>query len=817
MVLTKADQIEGWCEFTGSLSAERQAEAFGWTSDQRRLADPAERITDAFSQIRARLDGMLHELLLREPDPTGKRRMFVFPQEVEELGRAAARFVAAAFKRDIYHPIPFLRGLYLVSSVASGQAVSPTLQRLGQGWGATVHAEGGPSPRGLRELFTEVIIGDDELAIPKSRLGPKARRGILGAGGLVALAVLVVWGLSFAQNYTGTHALEREAQLALSSDPTIEQVAGLRGGIEQRESESESYLNRLGFRFLARAVRDAKRTFVWSFEKNFDSFTRANLEQELRGRGDRVFRAAVAVATDLEYLATGAESLAPDLAPYLPRRVKDPDGYLEAYGRFVQWMRPTDREQLTLTSSDALSRAAADLISIGPLEEQTRSTAGRFGPVCYAAAGLPAPETSSGGCVPGIYTAAGYDGLFERLIAAVEATGAVPQRRISETKRRYVDRFDRSWRRFLLEVPTDERVDPDVRKSPHLEILEKIHVHTSTDLARDTASPVWIDMIAEVRRGEPSGEQESVAPWTEYTAALENVALDVEEAGSDPEQALLLVREVAEGSPSSFDEALQVVRRIVPRQGDVGARTKLREILEAPLLDGFSAVLDSARSALDRRWSERVVARYDGPLTPQEFEGLYGPGGALDAFLGEELAPFYRDGTSTRLLEGRSMGLGPSFLAWMDRATTLQRTLFAGAGSSIAVRLRGVPSSVSGAADLRVKRRDLRLICPDEQQNFVYREGSGVHTFRWTAECQSLVLRILVGGEGSQDRELLQEWKGPQALPGFLQQGERLGGGVVQWQVDGPEGIRVNAKYRIESGGEIGSIVHEPPPRSMGS
>ena len=132
------------------------------------------------------------------------------------------------------------------------------------------------------------------------------------------------------------------------------------------------------------------------------------------------------------------------------------------------------------------------------------------------------------------------------------------------------------------------------------------------------------------------------------------------------------------------------------------------------------------------------------------------------------------------------------------------------------VRLRGVPSSVIGAPGLRVKRRDLRLICPDEQQNFVYREGSGAYTFRWTSYCQPLVLRIIVGGQESNDLELVQEWTGPQALPVFMQQGEALGGGVLQWTIHGEGGVSVRAKYKVESGNEIRAIVHRAPPRSLG-
>jgi hypothetical protein len=102
-----------------------------------------------------------------------------------------------------------------------------------------------------------------------------------------------------------------------------------------------------------------------------------------------------------------------------------------------------------------------------------------------------------------------------------------------------------------------------------------------------------------------------------------------------------------------------------------------------------------------------------------------------------------------RVLEDRKMSFGPGFLAWMERADAIQRSLFAGRGGvpRVSVQLRGVPASVSGAPGLRVKRRDLRLSCPDGEQTFVYREGGGSETFNWTASCQSLALRIVLGGE----------------------------------------------------------------------
>lgn len=817
LLVTKSDQIEGFSEFANALPADRHAEAFGWTNDQRRVADFGDRIREAFSGIRARLDGLLADLLMREPDPAAKRRMFGFPDELEELGVAIGRFASAAFRRDIYNAVPpFLRGVYLTSTCAAGDAVSRSLQRLGQEWARSQHGAGGPQPRYLRELFLEILIGDEELALPESRLGPLARRAILGAGGVVALGVLVLWAFSFAQNYRGSHEIARTARLALSADPTIHDVNGLRESVEYYDAESSTWVNRLGFGFLGRAVDDGKTSFVSAFARNFDRYTRENLEQALRERDDNVFRAAVATATDLEYIDTRAASLAPDFSPYVPRRMKDPTGYTEAYRRFIEWMRPPQRELLFEEQRDMLATRAGALLDLGKLEDQTRAVEGRFGPVRYQSVGLEAPETSSRGEVAGLYTQAGLDGLFTRLLASVENTGAVPQSRINEVRRRYVDRFDRSWRRYLLDVPTGPRSDPNVRKSPHLAILEQIHTHTSAELKRDNVAPAWIAMVAEVRRTEPIGEEEKVGPYTEYLAALDAVAIDVEDAMADPEQALILSKEVAEGKGSSFEDALEVVRKIVPRKGDASATAKLRDILEAPILDGYSAVLDSARRELDRRWNERIVARFGGRLSEQDLLALYDPSsGELDKFVNEELGPFYREGGAKRMVGDRTMNFGPSFLAWMGRAERMQRSI--AGGSKIAVRLRGVPASVEGSPGARVTRRDLRLVCPDEQQTFTYREGSGAQTFRWTPSCQSLSLRVLVRGSGGQEFQMLEEWSGPLAFPTFLQQGQRMGGGVVQWTIRDPEGITVRAKYRIESGEEVANIAHRPPPTSLGS
>lgn len=819
LIVTKADKIEGFVETAERLPAERRSEAFGWTNDQRRVADPEMRIGEAFADIRARLDGFAYELILREPDAVRRRRIFMFPQELEEVGRAMGRFAATAFKRDRYSKSHFLRGVYLTSARAEGEGVSPTLARLGHAWARTQHSSSS-GPSYMRDLFREILILDD-LAHRESRLGPTARRAVLAMGALVVACVLGVWGTSFYQNYRGSHSLQESTELALSADPTIQHISRLRTDIERRQHEAGLYVNLFGFGMLDRAVERAKRSFVHAFGRNFVDDTRQNLSRALRQRDDNAFRAAVAVGADLEWLATlttdeGAEP--PDLTPYMPRRVRDGEGFMAGYRVYSHWLRAPDRETMIDEQRDALAHDSRRLLNLGGLENQTRKGQGKFAPVRYATLGFGTDEGEGRGAVPGIYTRAGFDGLFGYLLSAVERTGSVSERELSALRRSYVDRYDRSWRRFLVETPNTPRAFDDVRKSPYLALLDKIDANTNFDLPRDSETPSWVTALREVRRTEVVGEEKS-APWQDYTAAIESVAIDVEDAIADGAQALLVARDVAQGKPSTFGDAMEVVRRIVPRRGDALTRTKLRAILEGPVLDGFQALLISARGELDKRWRERVHSRYSAGLTQAQLDALYTPGtGELDAFKTDELQAFFKDNTPRKILGDRAMPFGKGFLNWMSQAGQLQRSLFAGRGGSpsVAVRLKGVPSRIEGATDLRVKRRTLRLICPDGEQDFVYREGSGSTTFNWSSNCEEVELRILLGGSGLSDQQLRRSWTGPLALPQFLREARRVSGGVLQWTFSEPGGANVLIRYRLVAGRDIVEIAHTSPPSSLG-
>jgi len=810
LALAKADQLEGFAETLRVLPAGWREQAVGWTNDQRRLADPEARVAEGLGALAARLDAFLPELLLREPDPARQRRIFVFPDQIQALTRAVARFAGVAFKRDATsESVPFLRGVYLASA------------RVG---------EGGESAF-LRELLLDVVRGDEGLALPESRIGPLGRRAIFGAGLIAAAWLLAVWGGSFAQNYQGTHELARRAQRALVADPSLRDLGDLWTALADDAQESRSAINWIGFNELGRAVERGKAAYLYAFS-SLDKETKRNLASALAGQDERGVRAAIALATDLDWLVSRAEDLdqVPELADYVPQSAAhDVASYSAAYAAYVRWLPEREREDTLRAEQELLSGAAGRLLKLPVLEQITLQPGGAFASVRFEDFGLVSPGDPLASAVAGIYTRKGNERLIGRLLGAIERTDAIPPAELGAFKSQYSQRYLQSWHRFFGDVPIAARAAADAKSSPYLKVLPEIDRNLQVDLPGKPDVPAWASQLHDVLSTSagvsaflPGGDpqlKELGPPWSAYQKALDAVALDVESAKG--ERALALARDVGEAKPSSFSSALDLVAKITRASGDPASTEKLRELLDAPVLDAFSALLLSARDELDRRWTERIASRFSGELTPQALAELYAPdSGALPKFVSEELAPFYKDGAPRQILGDRALPFGRTALAWLVRAHDMTAHLggAASASGSQAVRLRGVPSTIEGGEGLRVLRRDLRLACPDGEQTFMYREGSGEQTFNWRASCDAVDLRVvLVSAANPNGTELGREWRGPLALPRFLQDGHRGAGEIYEWMLQSDDGVHVRVRYQLESGSDVLQLAHETPPLSLGS
>ncbi len=837
VLVTKTDQIEGFVEAIAASPVIRPDSAFGWTNDQRVLPDPEQPVIDGLAGVIGRLEGVMPELLIREPDLVRRRRIFALPHELEHVVAALARFVGRAFGQTPYDAPPFLRGVYLSSARREGHTVSPQLHRLGQDW-ARHPLQGSLNPGGLflHDLLLEIIVGDRDLALPMDRFGQRARLALnFAMGGLAALLILW-WTISFASNLMGIRRIGSEAAAVIGGSTSLGALDALRGSIEE-ESADIRVVRRGGLAApMETALERGRETYVWAFGREFEALTKRKITSVVTGFDDGAFEALAQLATDVTWLAARGDPDAaarPDLARHAPitGNATDVEAFDRGYEAFVKWSPIADLQSAIDRESDAVANAASRLLELQRLEAWARAS--RAHPsIGYAFFGLPGADASNTS-VSGAFSRKAWEGLVLRLLDAIESSGKASDR--ARTFRdTYVIRYDEQWRQLLIDTPIPISRHADVKSSPYLDFIEALYFNTGTEIPRRDPVPEWVLALREARREvplppadpPPGGESPPPPPppWLAYQAALELVAADTEVAIQDGEIAIALTTQMAQRKSTSFDKAYRLAAAIVPDGADVAATKKLEALLQAPVLDASSAVIARAFEEFDALWQMKVVGPSREQLTPDQLSSLYGPGGAVDEIVKGPLAPFLRGGLPVTLIEDRVMPFGPNFLRWIQSP----RRLGAGGGGAPAedrrkvIRMKGLPARVRVGRNLSVSGVELRLRCDDGTQSFDYRMGSRAFTLRWSPDCDDLSLHVTVLGAGSQtELTPAKEWKGPDAFDSFIRQATR-NGNAYQWQLNYPErevSVEVSFEMNPEEltglagTGEGGTV--SPPPSSM--
>ena len=837
VLVTKCDLLEGFVETVNLLPPGQLTGSLGWTNDRRIAPDAEELALEGLGDMLARLEGLLPELILRDPDGTRRRRIFSFPQELDAAVQAVAGLVGRAFAPSSYAEAPFLRGIYFTSAQREGVTISPLLHRLG--WDSARNRVDGALAAGgifLRDIFSEIIIGDQNLAMPISRHGPRTRRiAHLGAGFVFAL-LAGWWLIAFTSNFVAIRGLKNEAASVMAGASSLSVLEELRSQIV-KQGEQMSVLRRGGLGgSIESALERARTTFTWGFGHEFEAPTKLKLKGIVRGFDDGAFEALAQLAQDVTWLGSRADETVaarPELAPYAPVSKNETEmaAFRDGYDAFVRWSQTDELRVRIDREREIVAGGSGRLLELRRLESWSESSISSYPSATYADIDLPGAAESASH-VPGAYTARGWNGLVAGLIDAIDRTSGVTSTVVEQFRHGYVTRFDDNWRSYLLEAPTPARSDPEVLASPYIELIEQIYSNTLVELPRSGEPPSFVTALRELRREEPleqeppkegeKAKEPPKPPWTQYRAALEQVAADVAKAEEQGKDALDLAIGTAQGEPTSFTKALSLIDDIIPAEGDPKAAAQLRKLASMPILDGASAVFRRALGELDRRWGDRIARPFAGQLNAGEMSSLYATGsGKLAKFRGDALAHFYSDGRARTLVGDRRMPLGPRFLRWMKAAEKVQRSLYPGGGRAprISARLEGVPSLVHGDSSLLVSRREIRLACDEGEQTFRYLgEGTGSYTFKWTPDCTELSLRIWALGGDNREIELLprHEWTGPMAFPGFLQQAQKQRRNRFVWNLhfDEPK-VEIAMVYRLGGGDEILSIAHSSPPGSM--
>lgn len=211
VLVTKMDLVAGFNESFGELAKDAREQVWGFTLPWQDGADPA--VDAAFDQgfagLEHRLGEGLGDRLQAERDPQRRAALFGFPSELAGLRRPLKDFIAAVFSAGgQVQRVPPMRGVYFTSGTQEGTPFDRVMGSLGRAFGlerpalATRGAGPGKSfflARLLREVvFLERGLGVFNAAAERRRR--VLRTGVMAGIGVLSLALVVGWIISFVRN-----------------------------------------------------------------------------------------------------------------------------------------------------------------------------------------------------------------------------------------------------------------------------------------------------------------------------------------------------------------------------------------------------------------------------------------------------------------------------------------------------------------------------------------------------------------------------------------------------------------------------------------
>jgi len=219
-LFTKADLIAGFMEYFGNFTEARRRKVWGATfQTQDRKKNMVSEVPAEFDLLVKRLTEEVADRLHEEPDPISRIAIFGFPAQFALLKERVADFLNRIFEPTRYQVNANLRGFYFSSGTQEGTPIDQVLGSISRSFGnaaSSVHMSGTGKSYFLRDLLTKVIFAEagwvsrDMSAVRRAAV---LRYGSFAILGLISVALLGAWGLSFVNN----------KQLIAATDSSAEQ------------------------------------------------------------------------------------------------------------------------------------------------------------------------------------------------------------------------------------------------------------------------------------------------------------------------------------------------------------------------------------------------------------------------------------------------------------------------------------------------------------------------------------------------------------------------------------------------------------------
>lgn len=805
LLVTKCDLIEGFTEFFGGPAMERRRnEMLGWTNPSFDMKDPRRIVQDALRSIRERAAALRPDLLKDEDNPKRLRGIFLFTEELRGLEELLERFCEVVFRETQYHEAPFLRGIYLTSSIQQGTTMSRMLERLLPGLKST---ELGGQQRSyfLRDFFKQQLPADRNLVATTGHARGKTRVvHNLVLAGVVAACILaaVVTSGSYVANRTLLNQLQ----------DSVDQVAGVAGGPRERMHGLGQYVETLerlevrnknrplssgwGLYTGYRAIEPARDLFLRRFAREGYGASidpaRVAVEsvdpvREFAGM-EAIVRNYVLSTTlngstvpapganeALAFFWSGGEAVEADVA----------ESFQDAYHYYLRW-RPTGdaigehEAHLALLRRTIPERLTVDRVAAWMDRQMPAFTSADVSD----AATKVAPQ----GRVRSVFRPEAWRDRVSPLLDAVDLVSQDVDQEITKRFRlEYGTRFWEEWRQFLMaarERPTSP-VGATVllgEKTPYLALVDRTADASEVELG-EGEEPAWVPVV----RGIHKGREEYLAQLATIRHRLAGGAQDppaaLEDAKSIFSRPLALDGGDAEPPPDPFGRAEHFVRKLVnePFKEDLQSesfRRSMTRLLTVPVEMGFATYLDTVEEWIDREWQE-LIANNAGNRGCQLFAR---PGGQAWEFFEQYLAGFVeRPRLSGKERYGSTLGIDARFFNTMG-----QRCAGGGGGGGPSpgrpLMVESRPTIEPAGVPVTVTRTVLEVYCDGEPWRLEHQQFRVERSFpQWSEDRCGPATISLYGGEFGSDKISSLE---SDTLLQLLKKATR-DGVEYRWQMDG--------------------------------
>lgn len=218
LVLSKADELQGFEEFFDQLTREESEQVLGTSFRKEQASTDVAVLRTEFEELLHRLNSQVITRMHQERDTQRRGRILDFPHQLGRVGERLCLFVDLAFTGNRYQQASQLRGFYLTSAphlIKQIQQAAPEPGAIPSEKASALPIMRGGRAHFIHHLLSRVIFPEADLA----GLDKRERRRIhwgqrtLYVGSLAALTLVgVLWASGFSANYERLESLRGLAQ-----------------------------------------------------------------------------------------------------------------------------------------------------------------------------------------------------------------------------------------------------------------------------------------------------------------------------------------------------------------------------------------------------------------------------------------------------------------------------------------------------------------------------------------------------------------------------------------------------------------------------